>query len=33
MDDHEMAKKLCDNFHAYDEILKTEESQVPADHF
>lgn len=28
-----MAKKVGDNFHAYDEILKNEESTVPADHF
>jgi hypothetical protein len=34
MEDSVMAKKLTDNFHAYDEILVNgEEPTIPADHF
>eukprot|EP00347_Sterkiella_histriomuscorum_P005403 403356747 len=33
MEDSVMAKKVNDNFHAYDEILQNAEGTIPADHF
>lgn len=33
MEDSVMSKKVVENFHAYDKILKNEEGAIPSDHF